>query len=192
MNPGKTPTEATVFNRISERWGWYASLGVLLIVLGVLAISSLAVTTFATAVALGLFVAASGVIETIHGFRARRRKDGSALFHILVGILSFVVGVVMIRNPGVTALTLSLLVASYFLAMGLFRVITAVADRYPNWGLELALGCLSLLIGFLLFIGWPATSLVLIGFLVGIELLSRGFALLSLALAVRRRLPQPA
>lgn len=177
---------------IAEKWGWYASFGLLLVLLGFVALSSQAVTSLATAAVFGTVIFVSGIVEVLHGVRAHKRKDGSGLFHLLVGVLTIVVGVIMLRNPAATLAALTLLMAGYFISMGLFRIISALVDRFHLWGVELLFGCVSVLFGGLIFLGWPAASLVLIGLFVGLELLVRGFGLMTLALMLRRNVPERA
>ena len=104
------------------------------------------------------------------------------------GFLSIAVGGVFLARPFAGLAAVSLMLAGYFFASGLFRAITSVIDRYRHWGFDLFYGAITVFLGVLLLQGWPATAFWLLGTLVGIELILRGAAVLGASLALRRAL----
>ncbi|PTL84761.1 hypothetical protein DAT35_06785 [Vitiosangium sp. GDMCC 1.1324] len=159
-------------------------MGLLITLLGVVALSSIVFTSLATAVFYGAMLFVGGIFEVIHAFRVR--KSGPFLMFLLGGILSAVVGALVLMNPGAGLLALTLLIGGYFFASGLFRGITSIADRYEGWGWDFAYGLVSVALGVIIFAQMPYSSLWAPGILVGVEILSRGIAMMAGALTVRK------
>ena len=74
---------------------------------------------------------------------------------------------------------------------GIFKVVSAVAYRFTAWGWSPAGGIIDLILGLMIWQGWPASSLWVIGLFVGIILILRGFNWIALGLALHS-LPRPA
>ncbi|WP_233261328.1 HdeD family acid-resistance protein [Vitiosangium sp. GDMCC 1.1324] len=171
-------------NLKSNVWGGPFVMGLLITLLGVVALSSIVFTSLATAVFYGAMLFVGGIFEVIHAFRVR--KSGPFLMFLLGGILSAVVGALVLMNPGAGLLALTLLIGGYFFASGLFRGITSIADRYEGWGWDFAYGLVSVALGVIIFAQMPYSSLWAPGILVGVEILSRGIAMMAGALTVRK------
>ena len=127
---------------------------------------------------LGWLLIIGGVLEAVYAFWQERW--GAFFIDLTVGILYAVVGFMMVANPGVAALTLTLLIAMFLILAGLFRTVAAIAARPPHWGWLLAHGVVSLVLGILIWRQWPVSGLWVIGLFVGIELLLNGATLIML------------
>ena len=92
----------------------------------------------------------------------------------------------MVNHVGEAAAVMTLLLATFFLVGGLFRVLAAVALHFPNWPWTFVSGLVSVLLGASIWRQWPYDSFWVIGLFIGIELLFRGCSLVMLALAARR------
>jgi uncharacterized membrane protein HdeD (DUF308 family) len=57
---------------------------------------------------------------------------------------------------------------------------------HEGWGWIIAAGVIALIVGVLIFIHWPSSSLVVLGTLAGISLIMTGWSYLMIALAARR------
>ncbi|MGA9521117.1 MAG: HdeD family acid-resistance protein [Myxococcaceae bacterium] len=168
----------------SSSWGWPFVLGLALVAVGVFALIAAGITGIASVLLFGALLAASGIAEIIGAFV--HRKESRFVLQLLAGILSAAVGVLMVVWPLVGLAAVSLLIIGYFFASGLFHAITAVADRYPNWGLDFAYGLAAIALGVIGVSQWPLTLVWLVGTLVGLEILFRGLNLMSWALAFRK------
>ena len=69
---------------------------------------------------------------------------------------------------------------------GIFKIVAAVSYRFAAWGWSLAGGIIDVLV----WQEWPASALWVIGLLVGIDLIFRGFNWIALGLAMHS-LPRP-
>ena len=167
----------------SALWTGPFVMGLLITLLGLLALGSVALTSFLSALFYGGVLMVAGVLEIVHGLR--NRDTGPFLLFVLGGLLSFLVGGFLLTQPDAGLVALTLLLASYFLASGFFRVITASLDRHPGWGWDFAQGAVSVLLGALIFSRMPSSSLWVLGVVVGVEIFTRGLSLLAGALVVR-------
>jgi len=175
--------ELTGGGELRRSWGWYLVVGIALVVLGAIAIGSTFVMTIASVLFFGWILLISGVLEIVHAFW-HKRWSGFFL-DLLTGILYVVAGWMMITNPQESALLLTLLIAMFLVFEGVFRIVAALAVRYPHWGWVLLNGVVSLLLGVLIWRRWPVSALWVIGFFVGIEMLLNGWSLVMLGLTGR-------
>ena len=164
-------------------WGWFVFVGVLLIVVGLTALSAVVAASLATAIVIGFLLLFGGLAETLGAFWARNWSG--FLLHLLSGVLSIVVGVLFLRAPVDALLALTLLLACLLMVAGLFKITAALAYRFAMWGWPLASGVIDLLLGVLIWLQWPASAMWVIGLFVGISLLFRGSNWIALGLALR-------
>ncbi len=95
----------------------------------------------------------------------------------------------MVIYPGAGAEALTLLLSFYFVVGGTFKAIASGALRFPSWGWSVASGLVSIALGVMLAMQWPASSMWFIGFVVGLDLMLYGWALLMFAAAVNKLSP---
>jgi uncharacterized membrane protein HdeD (DUF308 family) len=100
-------------------------------------------------------------------------------------VLGVLVGLLVVTHPIAGALAWTLLFASFFTVIGLFRLVAAIRLKFPNWGWAAFDGAITLLLGVLLWIDWPGSGVWFLGFAVGISLLLRGWSYVMFAIAVR-------
>jgi uncharacterized membrane protein HdeD (DUF308 family) len=170
---------------VRRHWGWFLVLGILLMVLGAMALAASGLTTLGTVIFFGFLLIVDGVIQLIHAFKAR--AWGGFFLLLLTGILGVVTGGLMVRHPGAAALSLTLLLASFFIVGGLFRAVGSLMLRFPNWGWACLSGVIAFLLGVMLVMEWPASGVWFIGLSIGITLLFEGWGWVMVALAARRR-----
>lgn len=169
---------------IAQHWKWFLGLGIVSIILGTFALGSSVLVTLASVVLFGWILLLMGGIEVGHSFW--QRQWGGFFLHLVNGILSIVVGFLLATNPGASAVVLTLLLAMFFMAGGLFRILTALMMRFPSWGWRLLNGVVTLVLGILIWNQWPLSGLWVIGLFVGIDLIFSGWSSVMLALAARR------
>jgi uncharacterized membrane protein HdeD (DUF308 family) len=116
---------------IRRSWGWILTLGILFIAFGVVCIIGDVTATFATVLAFGWLLLFSGVVALVHAFRTR---IWSEFFRSLLGaLLRGFTGYLLIRYPYAGVISLTLIVASFFIVDGLFRAVGAEMVRFPRW-----------------------------------------------------------
>jgi uncharacterized membrane protein HdeD (DUF308 family) len=134
----------------------------------------------------GVLLFAAGLCELGAGLHLRHERPFVRLS--LAGVLTAVVGLLFLLEPGAARTSLMLLLACYFFASGFFRLITSGAERYPSWGWDVGYGLLAILCGVLIVATWPRSPRWLLGTLVGIELFVRGVVLMAGSAGSRRSL----
>jgi len=169
-------------------WGWILALGIIMAVLGILALGAVVFTTLASVIFLGVLLMIGGVVQVFHAHRAR--KWSGFFLYILSGILYLIVGMMVAANPAAGALTLTLLLGAIFMVGGLFRIIASAILRFENWGWTMLSGIITLILGILIWQQWPAASLWVIGLFIGIDLIVYGWAWIILALTVHGLVPK--
>jgi uncharacterized membrane protein HdeD (DUF308 family) len=164
---------------------WYLVQSGLMILAGILALAYPAVSSVAVIFFLGWLLIISGVLQGISLIGAR---DVPHFWLQLVSVVLFIiVGLLFLRNPGESLLTLTLLLIVLFVIEGISKMIFSLTIRpFPNWGWVLASGIVAILLAFYLWASIPVTAIWLIGVLLGIELICEGLALGQLAWQVRR------
>ena len=170
-----------------KHWFWFLILGIVLCVLGSIAVGSGIATFYLSVIKVVLFgflLLVGGTTQIISSVTTG--KWSGFLLHLLVGILYIVVGYLIIDSPVEAMLTLTLLLAAFLIVSGIFRVVSALALRFPGWGWVLLNGIISLWLGIMIHEGWPKTGLFIIGLFVGIELLLNGLSWIMFALVLRR------
>ena len=172
---------------IRARWGWLLFLGILMAFLGIVALFLIPAATIGTAIVLGWLLVISGVIELIHAFRVRRW--GGLFLHLIGGVLGIFVGLLIATHPLAGAVVWTLLFASFFTAIGLFRIVTAISLKFPNWGWALFDGIITLALGIILWIQWPWSGIWFLGLAVGVSLLLRGWSYIMFSLAMHHMPP---
>ena len=175
-------------SELRRNWGWFLILGIVLIVLGTIALGSALLMTIASVFFFGWILIIGGVLEAFHAFW-REKRWGGFLLDLLTGILYVVVGWMMVTNPQESALLLTLIIAMFLVFEGVFRIAAALTARYPHWGWVLFNGVISLILGIMIWRQWPYSGLWVIGLFVGIEMLLNGWSLVMLSLA-SRNLPE--
>ena len=169
---------------LRHQWGWFLALGIVLLLLGIGAVALTPVATLAAVMVLGWLMVFSGIVEAVHAFRVHRW--GGFFLHLIGGVLGVLIGLLIVTHPGAGALAWTLLFASFFTVIGLFRLIAAIRLRSPNWGWSALDGVITLLLGVILWAEWPWSGLWFLGLSVGISLLLRGWSYVMLAVAIRR------
>src|ERR1700681_1308530 len=170
-------------HELRKRWGWFLALGILLVVLGMIALGSSVFMTLATMVFVGWLMIVSGVFQAVHAFTC---KGWSGFFiDLLTGLLYTVVGFMIVANPAATAITLTLLIAILLIFGGVFRIAVALSVRYPNWLWLLLHGVINLILGIMIWQQWPLDGLWVIGLFVGIDMIFNGWSLVMLGLAAK-------
>jgi uncharacterized membrane protein HdeD (DUF308 family) len=164
---------------------WYLIQGILLMAAGVLAIIYPVISSVAVIVLLGWLLIISGVLQGLSLLGARHVPH--FWLQLISVILALLIGFLFLRDPAQGLVTITLLLIVFFMIEGISKVVFALTIRpLPTWGWVLASGLVGILLSLILWSSLPVTALWLIGFLLGIELISVGAAIAYLAWQVRQ------
>jgi len=160
---------------------WFLCLGVMLIVIGTIAIGSAGLMTIVSVIFLGWLLIFGGLFEIIHGFA--RRAWGGFFINLMGGALYAVTGILMVTHPGVAAVTLTLMIAMLLIVAGTFRIFVAFSTPMHHRGWLVLNGAISLLLGFSIMSSWPISGLWIIGLFIGIDMIFDGWTEVMVALS---------
>ncbi|MGP0069380.1 MAG: HdeD family acid-resistance protein [Isosphaeraceae bacterium] len=168
---------------IKGNWGWFLTLGIILIVVGTMAVGMPFIASLASVVLLGMLLIMGGIVQLVGTFLTR---DWSGFFlTLLMGVLYLVLGVMFLRHPGGVLEAMTLLLACGLMVSGLFRIIGSLMYKFPYWGWTLAGGAINLLLGIYIYSQWPLDSFFVLGLFVGVDLIFTGWTWVMLALAIK-------
>lgn len=168
--------------------GWTMFQGILLIVLGALAI---AFPLLGTIVVEQLFAALLLIAGGYALAASLGRKESSIASRVVSGlwaVLTLVTGLLLIFQVGAGILTLTILLAAYFAAQGVVTVVAAFkfSGTSTMWFMLLS-GIVSFILAWMIFSGFPGSAAWLLGLLVGINLIFTGFFFLSMSSTLRAK-----
>src|SRR6266481_5271176 len=114
---------------------------------------------------------------------------GSVGIATITSVLVFgwmlVVGGLIVANPAAGTLSLTLLMAAFFIVGGVFRIATALSVRFPGRGWAVAGGVVTVALGTMIAAEWPVSAVWVIGTFVGIDLIFDGWSLIMAGLGAR-------
>ncbi|GAA5526105.1 hypothetical protein Maes01_02699 [Microbulbifer aestuariivivens] len=188
--PYSLPTRP-VLSVLAENWWLLLLRGLAAILFGLLTLIWPGVTLLTLVLLFGLYALFDGFTSLFAAVRGRH-KSTPMWWLIVAGLVSVAAGIVTFIHPELTGLVLVLLIGAWALVRGVFEIVGAVRLRKELRGewLLIAAGLLSVVFGVALLVNPEAGALAL-AWLIGAYALMLGFALIWLALRVRRRLSQP-
>lgn len=179
-------TPVTLEAAVAEHRIWFMVIGICLIVLGIVAIAFPFATTIAAKVFLGWIFLIGGLIQIFHAFSTQ--KWSGFFLDLLVGVLYVVAGGWLAFFPLTGILTLTVFLAAMFIAQGVLEVVMAFLVRpQEGWGWVLVSGLIAFAVGVLIFAHLPSAAVWAIGLLVGINMITSGWAYFFIALAAGKQ-----
>jgi uncharacterized membrane protein HdeD (DUF308 family) len=150
-----------------------------------LAIGSPLVAAVAVNVAISWLIVVAGVVHAIVAFHAHRA--GSVIWKLLVGLAYIAFGVYLILHPAIGVASLTLVLASLFLIEGVLNIVLFFQMRSVGGsGWMLVDGIITLGLGLMIYLQWPASSAWAIGTLVGVSMIISGVSRVMISLTVRK------
>ncbi|MCF7985794.1 MAG: HdeD family acid-resistance protein [Thiohalocapsa sp.] len=178
------PAQSALFGELEKNWGWLLAFGLASIVLGTIGLGMTYYLTQATAVFIGALLIVGGVLQLLDAMKCRGWK--SVAWHILIALLYVVAGLITVTHHQIAAISLTLILASILIAVGILRAIIAFQIRpAKGWYWPLISGIVSLILGGMIMAEWPQSGLWIIGLFIAIELIFNGWSYVFVALAAR-------
>jgi uncharacterized membrane protein HdeD (DUF308 family) len=152
-------------------------MGWLSIILGALAIAMPWIAGQSILLLVGALVIAAGIMRMIWAFKAGSLGKGILVF--LIGVLTLLAGFAVVANPLMSSAILTIMLSIYFFVDGLSEFFAAFSlQEGKGWLLFDAV--VTVLLGIMLFTGFPLAGTVAIGVFLGIKLIFVGVTMLSL------------
>jgi uncharacterized membrane protein HdeD (DUF308 family) len=177
--------EATALEPLRAKSGWIIALGVVYIIAGLVALSSVVMATVVSVFVVGIMMVIAGVAEIVNAFQIK--TWGRFLLWLLLGALYVVAGFLTFENPLLAAAILTLFLGVALIVSGVMRIILAFSMQAAMpWVLVLLSGVITLLIGLVIVAHWPVASLYVLGIFLGVDLVFAGASWLAIGLGLRR------
>jgi uncharacterized membrane protein HdeD (DUF308 family) len=178
-------TASADHRRPQTRWGWFVALGIAQLVLGAVAWFDVVAFTIAGVIFIGALLVVAGVFQIVHAFMDR--EWGAFALHLLVGILYVIGGFLLMDEPVQGSVVITILVAVALIVGGILRIVIGIRHRHmPGWGLLVAGGVISLLVGAMLYLTLPWSGLWVVGTLIAVELIMHGVSWIQFGLTLRK------
>lgn len=165
-------TAAVAEEELHRRWGWIFGAGVVLAILGVLALMNAVSATLITTVIVGFLLIVAGVVDIFASLTGGAESGGWRILRFVLGILYIVVGLDLVAQPALGAITLIFVVGLLLAFDGIMKLIAAFTTP-GNRLLLIVIGVIDILLG-----AWAISNIPMsapaIGFFVGFMLIFAG------------------
>lgn len=158
-----------------RRTGWDVVIGALLAIGGLVILAYAAFWTQVSVLFMGWMLVAIGLLALVASFF--RIGKGGFWSAALTGGLLGVLGLFMLTNTEIAAVTLTLLAGTIFLAGGVVRLAVAAEDRAYRVPLIFG-GIVEVALGLIVLFNLFDASYVLLGVLLGVEVLVEGITMM--------------
>jgi uncharacterized membrane protein HdeD (DUF308 family) len=179
-------TTATVADLLTRNWWLLLLRGIAAVLFGVLAFIWPEMTLFALVFLFGAYALATGILSLMLAYKAPR---GFPRFSALIfgGVISIIAGLIAFIMPGLTAVGLLILIASWAIVTGIIEIIAAIRLRKvitKEWLMILA-GVASIAFGVILLLQ-PAVGALALIWWIGAYAIVFGILLMVLSFRLRR------
>lgn len=168
-----------------QNWLLWLVVGILSLVAGFVALMNPMAATLTAEQVAGWAFLFIGILQVISAFRAE--GFGAKIWAALLGAVGVILGIMLLGNPLHGVVTLTIVVATLFLGLGIAKILASFSLRgTPFFWPVLISGALSVLLAIMIFGNFPASLVATLGILLAVELISNGVATIALALSSRR------
>lgn len=175
----------TPLRKVKRVTAWYIVAALLFIILGMLSIVEPTVAALGITLFVGWILMFGGIAHFVGAFSGGGVRR--VIFQVLTGIVYVIGGLYFLSHPLLGITTLTLLLAAFILAGGVLEIISFFqlkGEAKSGW--LLLNGVIGLLLGGMIWLHWPSSSVWAVGTLVGVTLLFTGMTRLMLGLAARK------
>ena len=133
----------------------------------------------------------AGVVHLVLAFHTH--SAGGVVWKLLVGVGYLLFGIYLLMHRVLGVVSLTLVLASLFVVEGILDVVLFFKMRHMRGaGWVIFDGIVTLLLGLMIYIGWPSSSRWAIGTLVGVSMIISGISRIMISLAIREVVAQVA
>jgi uncharacterized membrane protein HdeD (DUF308 family) len=189
VNPVRDPSDLqrAVVSAIHEHWVLFLVEGIVLVILGALAILVPPLATITVTILIGWLFLISGAVGLFTTFWMRHAPG--FWWSLLSALIAIFAGFLLLVWPLTGALSLTFVLTAFFIIEGIASIMYAIEHRNQlsgRWGWMLLNGIIDLILAALIITGLPGSAAWALGLLVGIDLLFGGAALIGMAFAARK------
>src|SRR5262249_51803481 len=163
--------QRAVAQSLREHWVLFLVEGIVLVLLGILAILVPPIATLTFTLVIGWILLISGIVGLVTTFMARHAPG--FWWSIISAVLGIVVGFLLLARPVTGAVSITLLLIVFFIVEGVASILYALEHRNElsgRWGWMLLSGIIDLVLAAMIWAGLPSTAEWALGLLVGINM----------------------
>jgi uncharacterized membrane protein HdeD (DUF308 family) len=178
---------AAVAGALREHSTFFLVEGIILLVLGVVAILLPPLATIAVTIIFGWIFLIAGLIGWVTTFAARGAPG--FWWSLISAVIATAAGLMLLVRPMSGAISLTLLLIAFFAAEGVASILYALEHRREltgRWEWMLISGVIDLVLAGIILAGLPGTAAWALGVLVGVNMIFGATALIAMALHARR------
>jgi uncharacterized membrane protein HdeD (DUF308 family) len=178
--------QRAVAGALHRHWKLYLFEGLLLLVLGVVAVVIPPLATLTVTILFGWLFLISGIMGLFTSFWMRAAPG--FWWSLISAALGVLIGGMLLARPVTGAFSLTLLLIAFFVVEGVASIMFALDHRREmsgQWGWMLVSGIVDLVLSAMILAGLPSTAAWALGLLVGINMVFGGVALIAMALHAR-------
>jgi len=166
---------------LATLWWLLVLFGVVVLGVGVFFVVSPHETLTTFTVIAGILLLLDGVLAIVASIFGRTEGRGMLA---LVGALSAIAGLILIKKPFDTLLVFALIVGVWLVVAGVVRFVSAFSDPEGRTG-NIVIGLIDVIAGVII-LSWPAPSLATLAVIIGIVLIFRGALFIAAGWQLRR------
>jgi uncharacterized membrane protein HdeD (DUF308 family) len=182
----RSPSHTLGLQPLRAKWGWIATLGVIYVIVGLVALGSIVTATAASVLLVGVMMVVAGIAEVFNAFQIR--TWGKFALWLLLGALYILAGIATFQNPLLAAVLLTFLLGLALVVSGGMRLILAFGMKESTpWILVAFSSAVTLILGLVILARWPVSSVYVLGLFLGIDLVIVGASWIGIGLDLRAR-----
>ncbi len=180
-------TESTTTKALSKASGWAIAWAILIIIAGIIAITTPFISGIGITILIGWLLVVSGFFHVVESFQAR--GAGSFIWRLIVGIIYIIGGADIALHPALGLITLTLFLGIILIVQGVVGVAAFFGHRpLPGSGWILINSLINLAFGAFIWWDGPRAAAWVIGTLVGFVLIFSGITRLMIWGAIHKSL----
>src|SRR3954454_5656229 len=165
---------------LAKAWWLVLFVGMLCIAAGLIVIVQPDISLATLAVVAGIFLVIDGCFDLVSSLSRATEHRGLLA---LLGVLTVVVGVILIRHPGTSVIAILLLIGIWVIAFGLVRLVALLSGGQGGaWSVVIAL--VEIVAGVVI-VAIPDIGVATLAVLVAIAFMLRGIGMCALAWGLR-------
>src|ERR687898_661819 len=149
---------SAVAEPLHAKSGWIVALGIVYLIAGVVALSSVAMATAVSVFLVGIMMVVAGVAEIINALQVK--SWGKFVLWLLLG--------------------------ASLIASGIVKIVLAFGMKAgSSWGVVVLAGIVTLLVGGVIIAQWPVNGLYILGIFLAVDLIFSGLGWISIGLGLK-------
>jgi uncharacterized membrane protein HdeD (DUF308 family) len=175
---------------VRHHWKLFLIEGIILVILGLLAVAVPVVAGLAVTILFGWLFVVSGIVGLITTFAVRQAPG--FWWSLLSGVLGVVVGGWLLLLPDVGLAALTYLLIAFFIIEGVATIMFALEHKAVlsgRWAWMFVSGIVDLFLAGVILAGLPGAAAWALGLIVGINMVFGGASMIGMALAAHAEVP---